>query len=118
MGSSKFNVQRSTFKKLWIGIGILILLSPLGLILPKLFGAGDSWGEWEVDQIKDLVGYIPEGLKRLSTLWSAPVADYAFSGWDKGVKSLVGYILSGTLGVVIVVAVAYIFGKILKRGER
>ncbi len=118
MGSSKSNVRHSTFRKLWIGIGILVLLSPLGLIIPRLFGAGGAWGEWGVDQIEDLAGYVPEGLKRLSALWSAPVADYAFSGWDTGVKALISYVLSGAVGVVIVVAVAYIFGRILKRDER
>jgi len=32
--------------KLWIGIGALIVLSPLGLILPDQFKAGSAWGEW------------------------------------------------------------------------
>jgi hypothetical protein len=118
MKSAKLKVRSSRSRKLWTGIGILALLSPLGLILPKLFGAGGAGGEWRVDEIKDIAGYVPEGLKRLSTLWSAPVADYAFEGWDRGFKAYVAYILSGILGVAIVAAVAYILGKILKRGER
>jgi len=107
----------SHYRKLWIGIGILILLAPIGLILPKLFRAGGAWGEWGVDEIKNIAGYLPEGLKRISELWSAPIRDYAFTGWDKGVKSYVGYIASGIIGVVIVVALAYVFGKILKKGK-
>lgn len=31
-------------KKLWAGIGALIVLSPLGLILPDRFKAGTAWG--------------------------------------------------------------------------
>lgn len=52
-----------TATKLWIGIGILILLSPLGLLLPEHFKAGDAWGEWGAGTFKELVGYIPQGLK-------------------------------------------------------
>ncbi len=68
--------------------------------------------------MKDIAGYLPEGLRRLSGLWSAPVSDYGFAGWDKGLKSYAGYIISGLLGVAVVIAVAYILGKILKKGER
>jgi len=107
--------RNSNYRKLWIGIGILILLAPIGLIIPELFKAGGAWGEWGADEIKDIAGYVPEGLKRISELWSAPIPDYAFAGWDKGVKSYIAYIISGLVGVVIVVAVSYALGKFLKR---
>lgn len=103
------------YRKLWIGIGIFILLAPLGLMLPELLKASGAWGEWGADEIKDIAGYLPEGLKRISELWSAPIQDYAFTGWDKGVKSYVAYIASGIIGVVLVVAVSYVLGKVLKR---
>ena len=45
----------TTTKKLWIGIVILTLLSPLGLIIPALFGAGGAWGEWGLEEIKKLI---------------------------------------------------------------
>jgi len=51
--------------KLWVGMGILVLISPLGLLLPERFKAGDAWGEWGTDGIKELVGYIPQGLEKL-----------------------------------------------------
>ncbi len=104
--------------KLWIGLGILVLLTPLGLLLPRLFHAGGAWGEWAASEIRGIAGYLPEGMKKLSDLWAAPFSDYGFGGWDKGVKSYIGYFLSGILGVAIVAAVAYILGKILKKGER
>jgi uncharacterized membrane protein YeaQ/YmgE (transglycosylase-associated protein family) len=107
----------SRYGKLWIGIGILILLAPIGLILPELFKASGAWGEWGADEIKDIAGYLPEGLKRISGLWSAPIPDYAFTGWDKGVKSYIAYIVSGVIGAVIAVAVSYLLGKFLKRGN-
>jgi cobalt/nickel transport protein len=112
------NPQKPNYRKLWIGIAILVLLAPLGLMLPELFHAGGAWGEWGVDEIKEIAGYVPEGLKRLSELWSAPFSDYAFKGWHKGIKSYVAYTVSGLLGVVVVVGCAFLFAKIIKRGEK
>jgi len=118
MTNSKFKIQDLKFRKLWIGIGILILLAPIGLILPELLKAGGAWGEWGADEIAEwmkkegLEDYIPEGLKRLSEIWSAPIPDYAFSGWDKGLKSYIGYIFSGIIGTALVIGVSMLIGKI------
>lgn len=101
-----------------MGIGILVLLTPIGLILPELFEAGGAWGEWGSDEIKNIAGYVPNELKRISELWSAPIPDYAFKGWDKGVKSYISYVGSGLIGVAIVIAVSYVFGKILRRKSK
>lgn len=35
-----------TITKLWLFIVILIILVPIGLILPAYFKAGPAWGEW------------------------------------------------------------------------
>ena len=112
------NAQKTNYRKLWIGIGILLLLAPLGLIVPELFHAHGAWGEWGADEIKDIAGYVPEGLKRLSELWSAPFPDYAFKGWDKGIKSYIAYTISGLLGVAVVVGCTFLLAKIIKRGEK
>ena len=103
--------------KLWIGIGALIILSPLGLLLPEHFKAGSAWGEWGVDEIQKLVGYIPEGLEKLSRLWKAPLPDYAFKGWEEKpiVNLSFAYILSGIIGVLICVGVVLILGKFLSK---
>jgi hypothetical protein len=105
--------------KLWIGLGILIVLSPLGLILPDHFKAGDAWGEWGVDAFKELVGYIPQGLEKLSSLWSAPIPDYAFKGWEeKGLGSLsFAYIVSAIIGILITVCVVLLIGRLLSKKE-
>jgi hypothetical protein len=107
--------EGSSYRKLWIGIGILVLLAPIGLILPELLKASGAWGEWGAHDIKNITGYLPKGLKRLSELWSAPLSDYTFSGWNKGVKSYIAYMISGLIGVVLAVAVSYVLGKVLKR---
>ena len=106
--------------KFWIGMAVLIVLSPLGLILPEYFKAGSAWGEWGASEMRKLVGYIPRGLEKLSSLWNAPIPDYAFKGWEeKGLPSLsFAYIISAVIGIAIIVAVILIIGKILtKKGE-
>ena len=112
-------MSMKTVTKLWIGIGILILLSPLGLILPEKFKAGNAWGEWGADTFRELVGYIPKGLEKLSNLWRAPMPGYAFKGWgEKGLPQLsFAYIISAVIGIVITVALALIVGKILSKKD-
>jgi cobalt/nickel transport protein len=101
--------------KLWIGLGVLAVISPIGLLLPEKFKAGDAWGEWGPEKFKDLVGYIPHGLERLSTLWNAVFPDYAFKGWeDKGMGHLsLAYILSAVIGIALCAGIAYLLGKFL-----
>jgi cobalt/nickel transport protein len=108
--------------KLWIGIGALALLSPLGIIMPEKFKAGNAWGEWGVEEFSRLVGYIPEGLKKYSSLWSAPMPDYAAPGMEHaglGHLSAV-YVVAGILGVALCVGTAFLIGNILikKRNHR
>ncbi|MDP2905132.1 MAG: cobalamin biosynthesis protein [Candidatus Omnitrophota bacterium] len=110
-----------TITKLWIGIGVLIVLSPLGLLLPERFKAGDAWGEWGVDTFKELVGYIPQGLAKLSSLWSAPIPDYAFKGWaEKPLANLsFAYIISAMIGIVVCISIVFLLGKLLiKKSSR
>ena len=106
--------------KLWIGIAALIILSPIGLILPAHFKAGSAWGEWGVNEMQKLVGYIPQGFKKLSNLWNAPIPDYAFKGWEeKGLSHLsFAYVISAIVGVTIIVFIVIGIGKLLtKKGD-
>lgn len=102
-------------KKLWIIICLLILFSPLGLILPAHFNAGSAWGEWSPDEIEKMLGYVPLGLEKLSSLWNAPLADYSFNGWEeKGLKHLsLSYIISAIIGMLLTVTVSILLGKII-----
>ncbi len=106
--------------KLWLGMAILILLSPLGLLLPEHFKAGTAWGEWGINEIKKLAGYIPQGFEKLSNLWNAPMPDYAFKGWEeKGLPYLsFAYIISAIVGIILVVFAVLFIGKLLaKKGD-
>ncbi|MDD2680329.1 MAG: PDGLE domain-containing protein [Candidatus Omnitrophica bacterium] len=101
--------------KLWIGIAALVILSPLGLILPGYFKAGSAWGEWGADEIQKLTGYVPGGLAKFASLWNAPLPDYAFRGWEeKGLGHLsLAYIVSAAAGILIVVIIMLLLARIL-----
>ena len=107
-------------KKLWLGIAILILISPLGLIFPEIFKSGPAWGEWSLEEIEKMLGFIPAGIKKFSDFWSAPVPDYNLKSWEgQGfAKSSLGYILSGALGVGVIVLVSFFMGKILIKKKK
>jgi cobalt/nickel transport protein len=109
----------TTVKKLWIGIGILVLLSPLGLIMPAVFGAGSAWGEWGLAEIKKLIGYIPEGMQKLAGLWKSPMHDYTVPGQKTGLDhESLGYILTAVIGIAITSGLAYVIAKLLGRKNK
>lgn len=100
-------------KKLWIGLAVLLILTPLGII-----AAGSAWGEWTAQDFADpkvraeiaaSSGHqlpptqAPRGLESLSTLWTAPLARYApqFVG-----NASLGYMMSAFFGVGAILLVA------------
>jgi hypothetical protein len=103
----------------WIALGVLALLSPLGLILPDRCKAGSAWGEWSADEFQKMVGYVPQGLSKLGDLWKAPMPDYAFKGWEeKGLTHLgFAYIVSAVVGMVLILALVWLLGKALAKKD-
>lgn len=99
------------YRKLWIALGILILLSPLGLL-----ATGTAFGEWGLDQLPDEVGFIPAGLEKLADFWQhSPLPDYGIPGLDATFpQSAGGYILSAIVGCILVAGITGILFKILK----
>ena len=106
-----------TITKLWLFIAVLIIISPLGLIIPAYFKAGGAWGEWAPEEIKGLIGYIPRGLERLSAAWNAPLPDYAVSRLANGsLRGLsIGYIISAIAGILVTAGLVYFIGKLFAR---
>jgi cobalt/nickel transport system permease protein len=92
-------------RRLWAGLAVLMIVSPLGLV-----AAGTAWGEWAAEDFADPAarqqiiaasGHVaapavaPEGLSRLSSVWTAPIPDYAPSFMR---NESFGYILSALIG--------------------
>lgn len=98
--------NRGSWIGLWIGLGVLALLSPIGLI-----ASGSAWGEWGADEFNQLLGYVPEGLKRFAETWNAPLPDYTIPGMG----DVPGYILAAVSGMAIIALVTWFMGRILAR---
>ena len=99
-----------SFRPLWVGLGIIILLTPLGLLAP-----GTAWGEWGAEELQGMgLGFVPNGLERLGGLWPALFADYTIPGWG----AELGYILSAILGACIIVGIIWGVSKIVNKRER
>jgi len=102
-----------TSTKLWIGLIALVILSPLGLILPA------KLGEWSADEIHKMAGCVPSGMSKISEIWKAPLPDYAFRGQeDSSLPALsFSYIVSSILGAAAVVTLTILIGRVLARRE-
>jgi len=91
---------------LWVGLTVLVLAAPLGLLAP-----GTAWGEWGTEELVRLgIKSIPAGLEKLSALWGAPLAGYDLP--ILGNASL-GYVLSALLGILVVALVVWLFMRLL-----
>ncbi|PIQ87825.1 MAG: cobalamin biosynthesis protein [Candidatus Omnitrophica bacterium CG11_big_fil_rev_8_21_14_0_20_43_6] len=107
----------SRVNKFWMGVVVLIILSPLGLLLPQHFKAGSAWGEWGITEVEKLVGYLPGGLEKLSGFWNAPLADYVLKGREGKpvLNPSFAYILSAVIGVLVCVGIVLVLGKFLSK---
>lgn len=106
-------------KRLCLGLGLMALITPLGLVLPAYFGAGDAWGEWSAEALHQVLGYVPTGLARYTELWPAPLPDYALGGGGQSAGLLlVSYVASALLGALAVGLVAYGLSRLLVRHDR
>jgi predicted PurR-regulated permease PerM len=101
-------------KKILVILAILAVLSPLGIILPEKFKAGDAWGEWSTETIEKLVGFVPEKLKETANVWKAPIADYNLGNEKSSftVQAL-SYILSGAIGIGLSILLLFGLAKLL-----
>ncbi|HYI96284.1 MAG TPA: cobalt transporter CbiM [Bryobacteraceae bacterium] len=116
--------QQTSTRRLWMVLGILLMLTPLGIL-----AAGTAWGEWGASDFADpearkqiaaaslnapLPVHPPQGLAKLSSIWTAPVPDYA----PVFLKSeSFGYMMSGIFGVGLVIFASQIVAWIVRRAR-
>jgi hypothetical protein len=90
-----------------IGLLVLIILAPLGLL-----AVGETFGEWGPEELQEKLGFVPPGMEQLSGLWNAPLPDYALPGGGESMTvSAAAYILSAVVGVVVCGGLMYFVGK-------
>ena len=115
---------RVALRSLWIGLGVLMIATPLGLL-----AAGTAWGEWGVEDFKNPAARQqiaaashsvappanpPSGLARLAATWTAPMPDYA----PPLLKSpQLGYILSAMFGSGLILLAWLAVGWLFRRAD-
>jgi cobalt/nickel transport system permease protein len=108
-------------RPLWIGLAVLMLITPLGLL-----ATASAWGEWGPEDLKNPdtrqqiaaassniapPASVPTGLEKLSSLWTAPMPDYA----PKFLKSeKLGYICSAMFGTGLILAAWLLVGWVIR----
>jgi cobalt/nickel transport protein len=106
-------------KKILIILLLLCILTPAGILFPMIFNAGDAWGEWSAQTVKDLVGYVPQGLAKYSDIWKAPITDYTINSADKSLIHQSGYyIVCGIIGATLTYVVMLIIFRIIVRNGK
>ncbi len=107
----------SALRRVGWGLVALALLTPLGLYWPARAGAGSAWGEWGMDEVGKLAGYVPKGMAKVSELWRAPLPDYSGPGAESAALPLQSawYILSAGVGIALLVLLTLALRRWLSR---
>jgi cobalt/nickel transport protein len=105
-------------KKILVILLLLCLITPIGILLPMFFNAGNAWGEWSAQTVKDFVGYVPQGLAKYSDVWKAPLPDYTINSKDTSVIHQSGfYLVSGIIGATVTYVVMLLISKFIVRSR-
>ncbi|MHB8085468.1 MAG: cobalt transporter CbiM [Dehalococcoidia bacterium] len=97
--------QKSEGKLWFVWAGALVVLAfatPIGLL-----ASGTAWAEWGANELKEILGYVPQGLASMSDLWHAPLPDYSVPGTG----DIVGYIISALVGIAVVGLLLWLLGR-------
>ncbi|MBU0488199.1 MAG: PDGLE domain-containing protein [Bacteroidetes bacterium] len=106
-------------KRLYIGILVLVVLTPVGIYLPELFNAEDAWGEWSTETVDENIGFVPEGMQKDADLWTAPMPDYSITEKETTFFERSGsYIISGIVGVGLSILIMFAISKVLVKHEK
>ncbi len=111
---------RRVSRKLWLGLGFALILTPVGIL-----AVGSAWGEWSARDFSDATvrsqiaaasqnqippAKAPPGLKRLSSIWRPPVPAYA----PRFIKSIYfGYFVSAATGVGLIVLLTVLVARLI-----
>lgn len=98
-------------RRLWLGMALLMVLTPLGLL-----ASATAWGEWGASDFADPATrqqievasgnqmlptqIAPQGLARLSSIWTAPIPAYAPPFLR---SAMFGYMMSSLLGTGLII---------------
>lgn len=100
------------YRRGWIALLVLAVLTPLGII-----AAGGAWGEWDLDGIRERVGFEPRGMAETPAGPGTPLRDYAVPGLEGSfAREGAGTILSALLGGAATALAAWAVARIARHG--
>ncbi|WP_029523045.1 PDGLE domain-containing protein [Persephonella sp. KM09-Lau-8] len=91
-------------KRFLLPVILLLAAVPLGLLTDK-----PAWGEWEQSFYKQVIGFIPEGMKN-EGLIKAVIPDYSLND----IPEVLAYYLSAIVGISVI----FLFFYMLKGFNR
>ncbi len=97
-------------RPLWIAFMIIVCLVPIGLV-----ATGTPWGEWSMEEVKDILGYLPSGMAQSGPGWRGLLPDYSIPGVEGRLGGVLAYIFSALAGSVVVVFLIYLWGRLWRR---
>ena len=88
-----------------------VVLCPLGLL-----ASGTAYGEWGIDEVKQLLGYVPSGMAHYADKWHAVMPDYSLPKLGESIFSQsMGYMISAIVGIIVISSLIILSSKIVKR---
>lgn len=103
------------YGKLVLGIVIMALLTPLGLLT-----SGTAWGEWGSEALKSQLGFLPSGFQKLNDLWQHAIfPDYGVVGYDQTFwQQALGYLLSAFFALIVIGTITILIQRFVRRSEK
>lgn len=98
--------MEKVYRNFAIGLLVLAVLAPI-----SLFATGETFGEWGPNQLKEKIGFVPQGLEKLSSVWNAPLPDYGVPGDETQTGKMGTYILAAVIGIVLCGGILFFVGK-------
>lgn len=100
------------YRKGFLVIAVLAALTPLGIL-----AQGGAWGEWNLQQIREIIGYEPRGMARF-TESSAPFPDYTLPAMPQTpFHESLSTMFSAAIGAGITALAAWAIAGIAKKWQ-
>lgn len=103
------------YGKLVIGLLVLAVLTPLGLL-----ASGTAWGEWGSEELQSKLGFVPSGFQKFGDFWHHTLLrDYAVGGYDHTFwQQALGYLLSAFLGLLVIGMITMLIQRLVRKSAR
>ncbi len=82
--------ERRSIRPLAVLIVVLVAVTPVSALVPG------AWGEWGLQDVVRMAGYLPSGMAHLTTFWVAPWAQL-----EPALSIQVGFVLAVLVGALV-----------------